>query len=265
MDWQRNMNQAMDYIEENLAGTVRLETAARFVLSSVWDFQRIFSFLVHLPVGEYIRLRKLTLAAEDLRTGGMKVIDVAVKYGYDSAAAFSRAFAKAHGVPPVSARDADVTLRLFSRITFENIEKEKVERMSKFGERGYVVRENGPVYFTEDMDATVRWFEEVLGWYGDVVAREADGKGGYGCVFDYPSEIAVAHLTPFRGFHLFPGKPAEGVVGFLMIEGVDALRRYVLDHGWTQVSEVIEQPWGAREIQITTPEHNVLRFFESTV
>lgn len=264
MDWQKGMNNAIDYIESSLTGTVDFNVAARFVGCSIWEFQRIFSFVTHVPLGEYIRQRKLTLAAQDIQTNEMKIIDIALKYGYESPAAFSRAFSKLFGITPSSVRGIDFDPNAYPRITFESIEKERLTKMSKFSERGYVVRENGPVYFTRDMDKTVKWFEEVLGWYGDVVARDNEGNGEYGCVFDYPSEVAVAHITPFRGFHLFAGEPTKGVAGFLMIEGLDALHKLVKDNGWNQISDITSQPWGARECSITTPDGCVLRFFEST-
>ncbi len=265
MDWQKGMDEAIDYIENNLTGMVDFNIAAKLVGCSTWEFQRIFSFLTHVSLSEYIRQRKLTLAAQDIQGKDTKIIDIALKYGYESPTAFSRAFSKLFGIAPSSAREVDINSSAYSRITFEFMEKERLTKMSKFSERGYVVRENGPVYFTKDMDKTVTWFEDVLGWYGDVVARGSDGKVEYGCVFDYPGEIAVAHITPFRGFHLFTGEPIKGVAGFMMIEGIEALHKFVIDNGWNQISDIEPQPWGARECSITTPDGCILRFFESTL
>lgn len=263
MDWQKGMNQALDYIEDNITEEIQMKALAGFVGCSTWEFQRIFSFLTHVPLSEYIRQRRLTLAARDIQEKALKIIDVALNYGYESPAAFSRAFSKLFGIAPSSVRDTNIDLNAYPRITFESIEKERLLKMSRFSERGYVVRENGPVYFTKDMDKTVKWFEDTLGWYGDVVARDNDGNGVYGCVFDYPGEVAVAHLTPFRGFHLFPGEPAEGVTGFMMVEGIDALQKYVKDRGWKHISNIEQQPWGARECDIITVDGSTLRFFES--
>lgn len=262
MDWQKGMNHAIDYIESSLTGNVDLDTAARFVGCSTWEFQRVFSFLTRTSLGEYIRRRKLTLAAQDIRMNDMKLIDIALKYGYESPAAFSRAFSKLHGMTPSSARAVGVDLLVYPKITFEMIAKERLIQMNKFSERGYVVRENGPVYFTKDMDNTVRWFEDILGWYGDIAARDSAGNGEYGCVYDYPSEVAVAHITPFRGFHLFMGEPSKGIAGFLMVEGLEALHKHVKDKGWEQISDIETQAWGARECTVTTPDGCVLRFFE---
>jgi AraC family transcriptional regulator len=263
LDWRKGMDQAIDYIEGHLRDAVDLDIAAGFVSCSNWEFQRIFSFLAHTPPGEYIRQRKLTLAAQDIRVGNTKIIDIALKYGYESPAAFSRAFRKLFGVAPSSARGGSVSLKAYPRITFEFMDKERVTKMSKFSERGYVVRENGPVYFTRDMVKTLKWFEDVLGWFGDVAGRDEKDKPVYGCVFDYPGEVAVSHLTPFRGFHLFAGEPVKGVVGFLMIEGIDAFYKHIKDHGWDPISAIEPQSWGARECRVTTPDGCILRFFEA--
>ncbi len=264
MDWQKGMNAAIDYIEDNLTGTVDFNQAARRAGCSTWEFQRRFSFLTGIPLGDYIRQRKLTLAARDIQTGGSKIIDIAISYGYESPAAFSRAFSKQFGTTPVASRSAGICSEAFPRITFEWIGKERLMKMKRFSERGYVVRENGAVYFTEDMDATVKWFEEVLGWYGDVAKRDESGKGEYGCVYDYPSEVAVAHLTPFRGFHLFRGEPQKSVAGFIMVEGLDSFYRLVKEKGWEHITDIESQLWGARECAVTTPDGCILRFFEST-
>jgi AraC family transcriptional regulator len=264
LDWRKGMNRAIDYIESNLTGTVDFSVAAGFVGCSNWEFQRIFSFLAHVPPGEYIRQRKLTLAARDILADDTKIIDIALKYGYESPTAFSRAFNKLFKVTPSSARGAGVDLNAYPRVTFELIEKERLIKMTRFSERGYIVRENGPVYFTKDMEKTLKWFEDVLGWFGDVAGRDEKGRPVYGCVFDYPSEVAVAHLTPFRGFHLFMGEPVKGVAGFLMVEGLDALHKLVKDNGWDKITDIVQAAWGARECSVTTLDGCVLRFFETT-
>ncbi|HOB92392.1 MAG: hypothetical protein WBH35_10240 [Bacillota bacterium] len=81
-------------------------------------------------------------------------------------------------------------------------------------------------------------------------------------MFDYPDEIAISKAIPFRGFHLFAGEPSNGVVGFLLIKGIDALHALVERNGWTQISDIVSRPWGARECSVTTPDRCILRFFE---
>ena len=91
MDWQKRMNQAMEYIENNLSSEIDYYTAAHFMNCSEWEFRRIFSFLAQIPLSEYVRHRRLTAAALDIQKGE-KIIDIAQRYGYESQAAFSRAF-----------------------------------------------------------------------------------------------------------------------------------------------------------------------------
>lgn len=269
LDWQTGMNRAMGYIEEHLADDIDLAVAAQHTGCSVWEFQRVFSFITHVPVGEYIRRRRMTLAADDLANGSERIIDIALKYSYDSPAAFTRAFSQWHGITPSQARGKGAAPKAYPKITFETGSIGRSNKMNQrnglqqYADRGYYVRENAPVYFTNDMDGTCKWFREVLGWYGDIVARDDAGKGMYGCVFDYPGELIAAGLTPFRGIHLFAGEPSTGVAGFILVQGLDQLHQFIKANGWEQVTDIEVQPWGARECQVTTPDGCILRFFET--
>ena len=269
MEWEQNMNKALDYLEERLSGRIEIEKASRIAGCSLWEFQRFFSFATHTPLGEYIRNRKLALAAEDLQNGTERVIDIAQKYGYDSHAAFTRAFSRRYRMSPSSARDDGVKLPPYPKITFPN-KQERAEPMEtkndlqSYGERGYYVKENAPVYFTLDMEKTCAWFREVLGWDGDIAGRTENGIAEYGCVFDYPGELIISGLTPFRGIHLFRGAPVKGVAGFIMVQGLEKLRQYVLNNGWRQITDIQPQGWGANECQITTIDGSIIRFFEVT-
>jgi len=118
MEWIDRMNNAVDYIELNLTDEISYEKLAQIACCSTYHFQRMFSFITGVPLSEYIRRRRLTLAAFELQTSNIKVIDVAVKYGYESPEAFSRAFKNLHGVMPVSARDIGVSLKAFPKMTF---------------------------------------------------------------------------------------------------------------------------------------------------
>lgn len=101
---------AIAYIEENLTWELDVHDVAARAYVSAFHFQRIFSALCGMPLGEYIRSRRLTLAAQEI-TRGMKVIDAAVKYGYDSPDSFTRAFRRFHGVLPSQAGQPGVMLR----------------------------------------------------------------------------------------------------------------------------------------------------------
>ena len=134
--------------------------------------------------------------------------------------------------------------------------------LKAFSERGYVVRETGPVYYTKDMDKTAKWFEEILGWYYEIDERNAEGAGVYGCIYSIPSEIEALRIAPFTGIHLFYGEPKGGVVAFMQVQGIDALYKYAVEMGCKDITEVQLQPWGSKTCEITTPDGYVLKFFE---
>ena len=134
--------------------------------------------------------------------------------------------------------------------------------MSDFSERGYVVKETGAVYYTKDMDRTIKWFKEVLGWYGQIESRDDKNQGLYGCVNNIPIEIEALHIAPFTGIHLFRGEPLEKMVGFMLVQGVEQLYRFVKNNGWNQITDVTEQPWGGMVCSVTTIDGSILTFFE---
>lgn len=119
MEWVTRLNEAVAYIEENLAGEISFDQAARIACCSTFHFQRMFSYIADVPLSEYIRRRRLTLAAFDLQSTGEKVIDIALKYGYDSPTSFNRAFHNVHGVSPTEARIKGVSLKAYPRISFK--------------------------------------------------------------------------------------------------------------------------------------------------
>ena len=135
MDWIDNINAAMEYIEMHLIEDISYDRAAQIACCSTYHFQRMFSYITGVPLSEYIRRRRLTLAAFELQTGGIKVIDTAIKYGYESPEAFSRAFKKLHGIMPVSARDIGVSLKAYPRMTFSITIKGDVEMKYRITQR----------------------------------------------------------------------------------------------------------------------------------
>lgn len=135
MEWLQKMNEALDYLEEHLEGDPDLEQAARRAGCSGYHFQRIFSYLAGMPLGEYLRRRKMTRAALDLQ-GGAKVLDTALRYGYDSPTAFSRAFQKLHGVSPSAARRPGAVLKSYPPIRFQLSIKGVTEMEFRMEQRG---------------------------------------------------------------------------------------------------------------------------------
>jgi AraC family transcriptional regulator len=118
VEWSERMNAAISYIEDNLAGEIDFSEAAKKACCSTFHFQRMFFAVNGLTPAEYARRRRLTLAARELTTANIKVIDVALKYGYDSPEAFTRAFRNLHKVTPTAAREPGVILVAFPRISF---------------------------------------------------------------------------------------------------------------------------------------------------
>lgn len=119
MDMLARLNEALSYIEENLTKTVDYKEAARIACCSEYHFTRMFSFLAGITLSEYIRRRRLTLAALELSHSDIKIIDVALKYGYTSPDSFTRAFQSMHGVTPSEARFHGQSLKAFPRMTFQ--------------------------------------------------------------------------------------------------------------------------------------------------
>ncbi len=119
MDWIVGIQHAIDYIEDNLTETIDYEEVAKKCYSSSYHFQRVFSILCGFTLCEYIRSRRLTLAGRELATTNAKVIDVAMKYGYESPDSFAKAFQKFHGILPSQARNNGSILKSFSRLVLK--------------------------------------------------------------------------------------------------------------------------------------------------
>lgn len=118
MDWLAQFNRAIDYVEEHLTEVINVKELAKLAQCSEYHFSRMFSSLAGITLSEYIRRRRLTVAAFELQSGDIKVIDVAMKYGYTSADAFTRAFQSLHGIPPSAAKSQGHVLKAFPRMTF---------------------------------------------------------------------------------------------------------------------------------------------------
>lgn len=104
MNWIQGIQRAIDYVEAHITEEIDFEEVAKQAYSSSFHFQRVFGILCGFSLGEYIRMRRLSLAGEELSRGNAKIIDAALKYGYDTPESFSRAFARFHGITPSEAR-----------------------------------------------------------------------------------------------------------------------------------------------------------------
>ena len=114
----KSLNAAIGYIEENLCAEFDLDAAAGIACVTADSFLRFFSYMTGMTLTEYVRRRRLTLAARELKNTESPIVDIAVKYGYDSGAAFSRAFAKQHGITPSAYRKNGGSLKVYPPASF---------------------------------------------------------------------------------------------------------------------------------------------------
>ena len=261
MDTINRIQRAIDFIEDNICNELSTEVISSQAYMSNFHFQRLFSVVCGVSIGEYIRNRRLTLAGIEIEHSDIKIIDVAFKYGYESPESFSRAFTRFHGISPMTARSQNEKLRFFSKISVQSILGGN-QIMQGLKERGYTVKENGPIYYTKNMDKTAKWFEDILGWYAGIDDRNEKGEGTYGCLMPLPVEMINMTLVPFNGFHMFLGEPVKQTVAFMRVDNIENLYTFVKKNGWTQISEISKQHWGGKECDVTTIDGGTIRFFQ---
>ena len=123
------LNRAVAYIEDNICNESVLNDISSVTTYSRYHFGRLFYFIADISLTEYVRKRKLSLAAMELQSGSERVLDIAVKYGYDSADSFTRAFVKQHGITPTASRKEGTELKFYPTMTFQ-IKIEGVQGMN---------------------------------------------------------------------------------------------------------------------------------------
>lgn len=119
MEWIEAIGKAVEYMEEHITQELTCAQVAEQVHLSPFYFQKGFRLLCGFTVAEYIRKRRLSLAGGELASTGAKVIDVALKYGYDSPDSFAKAFTRFHGLTPSMARKDGATLRAFAPLNIK--------------------------------------------------------------------------------------------------------------------------------------------------
>ena len=215
--------EAIEAIEAHLDDDIDIDAVAAKACLSPFYFQRIFHALSGLTVGEYIRSRRLTLAAQELATGGAKVIDVALKYGDDSPDSFARAFARFHGVNPSAARAPGQRLNAVAplkiKLTLEGgtMLEYKIVEKQPFTVMGVVRRFNSETSYAEIPEYWQEFLQSdasrtVMGMYG--ICLDMDGAD-----FDYmiadgcpsPSDAPegfVTRVIPAATWAVFPCRGA---------------------------------------------------------
>lgn len=120
MDWITGIQRALDYVEAHLTDEIDFDEVASQACSSPFHFQRMFGMLCGFTLGDYIRMRRLSSAASDIQASSERVIDIALRYGYDTPESFSRAFSRFHGISPTEARNGG-GVKSFSRLSVKLI------------------------------------------------------------------------------------------------------------------------------------------------
>lgn len=256
-----NIQKAIDYIEDNILNEMKFDEIASQAYMSSHHFQRLFSMICSVPLGDYIRYRRLSLAAAEIKNSNVKIIDIALKYGYETPESFSRAFSRFHNITPMMARNHG-EVKTFAKITIKSILEGMNLMQEKIKERGYTVGNVGSVYLTPNMDNTVKWFEDVLGWYADVEVRDSNNNPTYGCAMPFNGELVHLGVTSFNGIFLLPGETPQCLISMMGVKNIDNLFKHVKKNGWEHITEIESEAWGARACNITTIDGCILRFFE---
>ena len=186
-DWIEGFQDSIDYIEHNLLNELDIEKIAEKAAFSPFYYQRIFGAMCGMTVGEYIRARKMTLAAQELSCSENKVIDIALKYGYDSPDSFAKAFRRFHGINPVQAREAGASLRSFAplriKITLEggNMLDYKIVEKAPFTVTGIKKRFDAETSYKQVPEFWGEWSSDMKGLKGMFgICTDMDGR-----YFDY--------------------------------------------------------------------------------
>lgn len=193
MEWLDCMSNALDYIEANLDGDISIKKVAEIAASSPFHFQRMFSMLTGVTVADYIRKRRLTLSAQELAAAKCKVIDAALKYGYETPESFTKAFRRLHGITPAQAKQPGAELKAFPKLSFHiSIIGDKdmdyrIEEKKAFEVAGIVKRisTKDGINFTE---VPAFWRQSMADGSYERVCRMAGNGSTYGVCLDFAED-----------------------------------------------------------------------------
>lgn len=179
MEWLDRLNQAIGYIENNLDSEINYSHLARIACCSTFHFQRMFSYIANVPLSEYIRRRRMSAAAFELQNSDVKIIDLSMRYGYESPTAFNRAFQNVHGISPSAARAEGVSLKAYPRISFQITIKGDVEMNYRIEKKEAFrivgVKEHLDMTVEESMERVPQfWAETFQNGMFEVVSKLAD-------------------------------------------------------------------------------------------
>lgn len=197
MSWSENMNDAINYIESHLYEKIDLNELAKRSCCSLTKFQRLFLFVTDISITEYIRRRRMTLAADELLKSDIKIIDLAMKYGYESPEAFTRTYNSFHGYPPSVTRKFGV---------FNRYERISVQVMIQGGEKNMKMENDREKRFIHDV-CSIGWGETSANPYVGAITACMD-------VLGESSDFRLAGMISGLGFAYtwYPGAPNDAVI-----------------------------------------------------
>ncbi len=214
MDWISEIQKAINYTEEHLCDEIDYDAIARQAASSSFHFQRVFSMICGFTLGDYIRMRRLSLAAEALRHTDDKIINIALDYGYESPESFTRAFTRFHGITPTQARHGE-KVRSFSRLSVKltldggNFMDYKIEKKDAFKIICKKKHVNKPQGDTATSDISAFWAEMGSDGSIDRLCKYADFSDLHGILGICFSESLDSSGFPYGIGAVYNGTPLE--------------------------------------------------------
>lgn len=204
MDRINAIQRAVDYIEDHITEKIDYEKVAAQGFSSVYHFQRVFSIVCGFTLGEYIRNRKLTLAGKDLASGREKVLDTALKYGYESPDSFAKAFRKFHSILPSDAKKYGSRLKSFSRLDLKisaeggTIMDYRMEKKPEIILTGYCAHFSGAPYGDKRKEQEEKLFLSTRGkqWFLRGVSNNSDPHCVITNITDEGYDFYYCHQLP---------------------------------------------------------------------
>ncbi len=254
MGWTEAIGEAVQYIEDHITDELTAGMIAEQVHLSSFYFQKGFAMLCGYTIMEYIRNRRLALAGNDLVAGDEKIIDIAMKYGYDSPDSFARAFYRFHGVTPNMARKDGVMLKSFAPLRIKlSLEGGRLMDYRIENKEAFTVIANAKTFPYEGAKETVPAFwqehfgsgkgKTVMGVYG-INIDEKMGKDTFEYLIADPLEEGrtvpegfVTRAIPAFSWAVFPcvgamPKTLQDVNTRIFTEWLPALKEYEFAAGY---------------------------------
>ena len=251
MEWIRQLQEAINFMETHLLEKINYETVAASVYMSGYSFHRCFSMMAGMTANDYIRQRRLSLAAQELQSGGISVLDAALKYGYETPESFAKAFARFHGITPRQARQPGATLRMFNPLVIKiTLEGGTVMDYKIIRQEGQpflaLVRAFPNSIINDDSDHSIPdfWDEcnernlleplvrlcpegkcDLYGLCSPKVDEEANFEYGIGVLVDSDTDAETVENCLKKGFRLWKTEPMDYVVFDCVGEDGDCISR----------------------------------------